>query len=271
MHEEIVSFNSEHSHLPFVVQMTGFSYCDGSYRIIRNESSIWCVEYIIKGRGYVRIDNTSFCAEEGDIYILPAGKNHYYYSDAEKPWTKVWFNIDGELVGKLIKSYGIDKLYHIKGLDLRTEFESFYKTAENEKDIPRAFDKCALVFMEIVQKIAAYTNPQKSGETYTPGEILKNKLDSLADFSVPYEKIIKSLYCTEHHAIRSFKAEYGVTPYKYLLKRKLAAAKVLLDTADMSIKEIALFLGFADNHYFSAFFKRYTGVSPMRYKNSGKQ
>ena len=97
MHEEIIAFDSEHSHSPFKVQMTGISYCDGSYRIIRNESPIYCIEYIIKGKGYVQLDNTSFCADEGDIYILPSGRNHYYYSDDENPWTKIWFNISGAI------------------------------------------------------------------------------------------------------------------------------------------------------------------------------
>lgn len=270
MHEEIIAFDSEHSHSPFKVQMTGISYCDGSYRIIRNESPIYCIEYIIKGKGYVQLDNTSFCADEGDIYILPSGRNHYYYSDAENPWTKIWFNISGELAEKIIKCYRIDKMYHVSGLDLKEEFMRFYKTAESEKDNPNVFDRCALVFIEIVQSIAEYINPQRGAEALSPGELLKNKLDSLADFSVSYEKIMEGMYCTEHHAIRSFKSEYGITPYKYLLNRKLDAAKMLLDTADMSIKEIALFLGFNDNHYFSAFFKRCTGLSPKQYKNGGK-
>lgn len=265
--EKTTSFESEPDYMPFKVHMSGISYCDETYKIIRNNSTVCCIEYILKGKGYIKLDKTSFCAEKGDIYILPAGENHYYYSDADDPWTKIWFNISGRLVEDILKNYGIDRIYHIKGLDLSESFMRFYEVAKSEDDTMHIFNKCACIFLEIAQAAAEYINPKNNIEEAAISEILKKRLDEMADFSVPYEKIIKELYCTEHHAIRSFKAAYGITPYRYLLGRRLDAAKMLLKDSGMSIKEISDFVGFNDNHYFSAFFKRETGMSPTEYKN----
>ena len=65
-----------------------------------------------------------------------------------------------------------------------------------------------------------------------------------------------------------------MTPYKYILNGKTETAKMMLLNTNMPIKEIAYELSFADEHYFSNMFKKLTGTSPKKYreteKNSGK-
>ena len=46
-------------------------------------------------------------------------------------------------------------------------------------------------------------------------------------------------------------------------------AKELLQTTNMRVYEVALFVGFEDAAYFSRFFKRYTGVSPKKFEYRG--
>jgi YesN/AraC family two-component response regulator len=43
-------------------------------------------------------------------------------------------------------------------------------------------------------------------------------------------------------------------------------AKSLLQNTSLSAKEIAFRLGFSDEHYFSNFFKKRTGMRPVEYK-----
>lgn len=251
---------------PFEISICGISYCDGSYKISRQNSSIWCLEYIIKGQGSVWVDKTSFCAEEGDVYILPAGRNHYYYSDDKDPWEKIWMNISGNLVDSIMDCYGMKNTYHIKGIDVYNEFKEFLRIAKEE--LPsRAEPMCAKVFLGIVQKMKEHTSRDKKVKNKLSAE-LKREIDNITDFSVRLEDVVSKMYCTKSHAIRIFKEEYEITPYEYLLERKLSAAKQMLLGTGLSIKEISAYLGFSDSHYFSQFFKKRTGLSPKAYKIS---
>lgn len=68
---------------------------------------------------------------------------------------------------------------------------------------------------------------------------------------------------------RSFKKRYGLTPIQYLSFVRLSQAKNLLEFAkNCSINEISLQCGFPDQLYFSRFFKKHTGVSPLEYRNN---
>ena len=67
---------------------------------------------------------------------------------------------------------------------------------------------------------------------------------------------------SEDHFIHRFRAALGLSPGRYLLKRRLAVAAQRLLFTDDSIDRIAARTGFGDRFYFSRVFKRETGSPP---------
>ena len=65
---------------------------------------------------------------------------------------------------------------------------------------------------------------------------------------------------------RVFAARFGVTPYRYLLSRRLETARLLLRGTALPVREIAFRLCFSDEHYFSSLFRRKTGQTPSAYR-----
>ena len=68
--------------------------------------------------------------------------------------------------------------------------------------------------------------------------------------------------------IRLFKKETGDTPLRYIIRKKIEKAQLILITDDMSIKNVALNLAFEDYSYFNRLFKKITGVTPQEYRTS---
>lgn len=62
-----------------------------------------------------------------------------------------------------------------------------------------------------------------------------------------------------------FGAEFGMSPLEYRDKMIIKRACAMLETEDMSVKEVALAVGFENAAYFSRFFKKHTGHSPSEY------
>lgn len=266
MYENITRFPTPQRKSPFSIQMCGVSYCDDTYFIHRPQSGIYCMEYILVGKGTVQVDDTVFTAEAGDIYILPARHRHMYYADAKNPWIKIWFNISGELVDQLFTCYKLENAYHITNLPIYPLFREFLDAAAATEDFYAAQDACAQVFLKIVQALAKHIHLNQPQNT-TLAHHLKEKIDNLTDFALDFDTLLSDLYCTKSHAIRAFKKEFGITPYNYLLQKKLLHAKMLLENSAMPIRDIAFALGFHDSHYFSNFFKKQTGIRPQAYKN----
>lgn len=70
----------------------------------------------------------------------------------------------------------------------------------------------------------------------------------------------------ESHFIRIFKKYVGMTPYQYILSRKIEKAKTLISETSIPIVEISYELGFLSHSNFCIAFKKYSGKTPEEYR-----
>ena len=66
---------------------------------------------------------------------------------------------------------------------------------------------------------------------------------------------------------RRFKQATGKSPMQYLQQLRIENAQELLKTSNLSIAEVAYNVGYPDNSYFSALFRKAISVSPKEYRN----
>jgi AraC family transcriptional regulator len=69
------------------------------------------------------------------------------------------------------------------------------------------------------------------------------------------------------HFSRSFKQSFGVPVHRYVVERRIERAKTLMRRSAISLTEIALSSGFADQASFSRSFGGFVGTSPRRWLN----
>jgi AraC family transcriptional regulator len=70
-----------------------------------------------------------------------------------------------------------------------------------------------------------------------------------------------------YHFARQFKAATGLPPYQYVISRRVERAKERLQISDnLSLAEVAAFVGFSDQSQFSRHFKRLVGVTPGQFR-----
>lgn len=64
------------------------------------------------------------------------------------------------------------------------------------------------------------------------------------------------------------KQHTGKTVWQHLMRVRIAKARQLLESTDDQCSQIALATGFCDQSYFTKHFRRLTGATPARYRNS---
>ncbi|HEX3749514.1 MAG TPA: AraC family transcriptional regulator [Streptosporangiaceae bacterium] len=72
---------------------------------------------------------------------------------------------------------------------------------------------------------------------------------------------------SKFHFARSFEAAYGLTPIRYLSRRRIERAQDLLRHANLTVTEICFLVGFSSLGSFSSLFTRMTGETPTAYRD----
>ena len=274
MKEDIIHFYVPQTKVPFYMEMAGISYCDGTYRMKRQESAETVLEYIVEGRGYLNVDGENYAATKGDVYILRKKTTHTYWSDAKSPWVKIFFNIRGSLAEKILEEYklGTKGKVVLNGEGLEDDFrEMLARVSDNTITQAERFDGAAVDFLKIIIKLANLERMRGN----LKGDLMsvEDEMNKLIEYITMNPKRIVSnqelgdvIFHSKDYVIKRFFANFGVTPYEYQIQQKIFSAKNLLGHTKMSVKEIAASLGYDDQHYFSYMFKKRCGLSPTQYR-----
>ena len=265
MKEELYRINQKSETGDLIAfQLCGTTFPDKSYMINRPSSRVWCIEYVEEGCGTVHVNDEIFFPEAGDSYFLHAGKNHYYFSNKDDPWKKHFINISGKLVESLVEGYGLSNATHFVGLSIEKEIKQIIEIAKNgEMDNT---SKLISILNEIFLKMHA--SIKKDDELSGLGAEMKDFLNTQITAKFHMELLCKHISRSESQTIRLFKKIFGITPYTYVLYKKIDFAKKLLIDTNLSIKEIATKICFSDEYYFSNIFKEKVGCSPSQYRRS---
>jgi len=65
---------------------------------------------------------------------------------------------------------------------------------------------------------------------------------------------------------RLFKQSTGLSPHRFVLEQRFRRAQHFLRTSDMTILEVSVRTGFADQGHFTKAFRRFVGVTPTEYR-----
>ena len=250
---------------PFEIIISGRSWCDGSYRIFREHSEFWVIEYISSGMGSIEMNGKVYYPQKGDVYLLPPGSRHCYYSDAKEPWIKTFVNFRGAVADSLASAY------HMKGVVLFQDVdqeaaERFFQIYAMMQD--RNLEDAYVVFKTeiLIHEIFHILGQEVKSTKGISDEMekIKDYLETHVSASVTIDELSALIYRSPDYLIRHFREEFGMTPYKYFIEKKMEAAKTMLRDTTLSVKEIGEQVGYEDAHYFSNVFRKESGMPPLR-------
>ena len=114
--------------------------------------------------------------------------------------------------------------------------------------------------------------PETMG-TLRKGDKSKYVLEAMAYISKHYNEpdisvgtVAQSLNISEGYLSHTFKKETDYTLLNYLTRYRIHKAMELLKDCRVKVYEVAEQVGYRDIAYFSATFKKYTGISPSEYQ-----
>ncbi len=96
----------------------------------------------------------------------------------------------------------------------------------------------------------------------------KDYMDTHFAEDVTLARVAGYVYLSESYFAHSFKDAYGTSPKSYILKVRVEEAQKLLEESDLKISEVASKVGFSSQQRFNEIFRKYTGLTPLKYRQA---
>ena len=91
-------------------------------------------------------------------------------------------------------------------------------------------------------------------------------IDATLDGELTLDAIAEVTGMNPFYFARAFRRQFGETPHRFVLQRRIDRAKRLLSETETPLVEIALSCGFASQSHLASTFRRKVGVTPSQYR-----
>jgi AraC-like DNA-binding protein len=224
--------------------------------------------------------NARSVVAQGQYYVLPPEQQHAPQLDGDPKTLLITLpqsRVDAlrEELGKADAPLSLDPT--IQGADRRTR--QIVDAIAEEATSPAPGTRLMLQSLSL-QLLVHILRDQQSGQPEAVVRFVSRTLSPEIRRSIDFihahygddislDQLAAVAAMSRYHYLRVFKRETGQTPHSYLRYVLLEQAALLLRTADASISEIALRLGFASPGHFSDAFKRRYGITPSEFRSGG--
>jgi len=254
------------------------------------------LKYVLSGCEHYFIDDKQFSLQQGQLLLVNPGQNYTCQIDKGPQATGICIDISKEIIDEIyqsqvlgednilergpeISSGSFEVFNHIYSMNTspvtagiasflmpgdlshqgKTGIEFFYSLAEN-------LVKEQLAVQKQIQRLPA-RKKQTREELYKRLLKARDIMDDCYLESLSLTSIARPALLSEFYFMRSFKIAFGISPYQYIIKKRLKKALALLQEK-YTIQETANMVGFADVPSFSKAFKAEYKVSPSNIKKT---
>lgn len=251
---------------PLSINLVGETVCDEKFNIRRESSDLISLEYIVDGCGTLEINGQTLKPEKGDIFFLPFGSRHHYFSQRENGWHKYFISFYGKMADALIENYLPENTYLFKGAFLEKSFRKIFDIAFNTESLAEAEQLLGVELFKIFSSIYE----KCTVEQLDFADKIKRSIEDHIDDEFNLDDLCGYMNYSKNHIINVFSEKFGKTPYQYYLECKISLAKDYLLNTNLTVSEISSALSYSNPQYFSLRFKKMTGFSPQKFRLNAK-
>ncbi len=241
------------------------------------QSHAYCeILYVFSGSGSIVVGDTLHPLKAGDLVIINPDLPHSESSaDGHELQLGVLgvlgFTVDGLPKDHLIPAQMAPVL---PGKDYRYKIERYLSDilAESQEQtlLSGAMSRTLASALLILILRLCHSRSCKGADMKEECRRIKEYIDKNYTSPITLDSLSEQIYISKYYLSHIFKSQTGISPIKYLIGKRMDKAAQLLRETDLSIRDIALRVGYDDPVYFSQMFKKVMNESPANYRSSQK-
>lgn len=257
----------------------GWERCTPAHSFGPAARNHYLFHYILSGTGTLMADDSKGVTQTYSIksmqgFMIFPNQITTYVADKQLPWEYVWLEFDGLRVKSLLDTIGLslDKpVYHARNKSLREDMANEMLYISRHKDeSPFHLIGHLYLFLDYLLRSAAdeqLEHGSKLREFYIHEAL--TYIEHNFQNEITIEDIAGVCGLNRTYFGKIFKEALGKTPQEFLLNYRMLKAAELLKLTSLSIGDVGLAVGYANQMHFSRAFKNNYDISPRewRYQN----
>ena len=257
----------------------GWERCTPAHSFGPAARNHYLFHYILSGTGTLMADDSKGVTQTYSIksmqgFMIFPNQITTYVADKQLPWEYVWLEFDGLRVKSLLDTIGLSldtPVYHARNKSLREDMANEMLYISRHKDeSPFHLIGHLYLFLDYLLRSAAdeqLEHGSKLREFYIHEAL--TYIEHNFQNEITIEDIAGVCGLNRTYFGKIFKEALGKTPQEFLLNYRMLKAAELLKLTSLSIGDVGLAVGYANQMHFSRAFKNNYGISPRewRYQN----
>jgi len=237
-----------------------------------SEREVTCfeIELFHSQSGTSHINGKAYPIRRGMLLCSKPGQIRYSDFPLKCSFIRIWENNLDPRLQRLL-----NELPDVRYIDSEAEIEQlimlfkklgsyFISTASEASEL-----RINSIFFEILSRIAQNEAEAEYGVGQGVGGTIRAAYEYINENfakSCSLSEIAQAVNISPNHLHRVFTDAIGMTPYEYVIKKRIEKAKKLIMAGEKSMLEIALEIGFCSQSHFNKVFRKVTGKTPVEYR-----
>lgn len=273
---------------PTFIEGNFMTFKPGDRHPNRDDLPYFILMLVTDGTLYLAEDGVNYTIQAGEQFVLRPQHHHYSWQPIQTATQYYWlhFYVSGQweqgpdpvsmqpaVTVPTLHYYTPIKTLHLLKHTRYSNSEQLFRIVkqlfeESADSQSFGFWRAQQLFIDLLQEIQVH--PKEESKLVALSAKIQRYLRDNYHQKITNETLSKTMHFHPNYISRALKQTIGLTPAEFLSQYRMEEAEKRLVDSDLTISEIAENVGFQNVYYFSTSFKKYSGLSPMAYRQAKK-
>lgn len=247
---------------------------DSDWHSIMHTHAFCELFFVTNGSGSFQFDGDSTSLRANDLIIINPYVEHTEFSVEDDPLEYIVLGIEGLRFSPSTQEETSHSIYRLKNSPTIGNYIKQLLSEAQEQAL--GYESVCKHLLDIV--LTLILRQEELHIAITPSSYIqpfcvqiKDYMDAHFKEALDLDALAKIAKQNKYYLAHAFSQSYGISPMRYLMKRRIDESMHLLAQTTMPIYDIGDIVGFSSPSHFAQAFKRVTGSSPNAYRKSQRQ
>ncbi len=266
-----------HSSADLSLYECGIEDCVPGYTYGPRVREHYIFHYILSGKGTFWAEGKQYNLGKNDLFLITPQQSTVYAADQEEPWSYVWVGFNGLKAESYVNNLGLSAENPILHYALEKDLKPYFMDMIDAPALPLVQEAEQLAdFYHILSRLfenqgdrQKKKHPSHNKELYLRKAL--NYIDVHYAENISVAEIADFVSVDRTYLFSLFKSMLNMSPQQFLLSYRISKAALMLELSNLSVAEIANYVGYSDPLTFSKIFKKSKHLSPLQYRKKKRQ